>query len=82
MSDPEPGSEPRPDTAAAGNALLYVWGSLLCFGLFLVVVPGRVAPGRTWLWVGLVLVVVGAAGLVPTARASARYLRKKGQVPG
>jgi hypothetical protein len=77
--DPELRSQPRPETTAAGNALLYVWGSLLAFGVFLVVVPGRVAAGRTWLWVGLLLVVAGAVGFVAALRARLAYLGRQGR---
>ena len=75
--DPGLRSQPRPDTTAAGNALLYLWGSLLCFGLFLVLVPGREAAGRTWLWVGLVLTVPAALGFISALRARLAYLRER-----
>lgn len=74
--DPELRSQPRPDTTAAGNALLYLWGSLLAFGVFLVGVPGRETAGRTWLWVGLVLAVVGAVGFTRALRARLAYRRR------
>ena len=72
--DPEP--EPRPDTAAAGNALVWMTVSLLVFGIFLVAVPGREAAGRTWLWVGVVLVVVGGISSAFAVRARWAYLRE------
>ena len=76
MTDqPEQSPEERPDTTAAGNLLLYVWGSLLAFGLFLVAVPGREPAARTWLWVGVALVVVGGVGFAVALRARLRYLR-------
>lgn len=71
----QPEIEPRPETTAAGNLLLYLWGSLLVFGLFLVIVPGRQPAARTWLWVGLALVVVGGGGFAVALRARLRYLR-------
>ena len=49
--DPALESEPRPDTPAAGNALVWMTLSLFAFGVFLVAVPGRDPAGRTWLWV-------------------------------
>ena len=73
--DPNLRSQPRPDTTAAGNALLYLWGSLLCFALFVVLVPGREAAGRTWLWVGLVLAVPAAIGFTTALRARLAYRR-------
>ena len=72
MSDPEP----RPDTPAAGNALLWLTGSLVAFGLFVVLVPGRQPAGRTWLWVGLVLLLVGGVSSALAVRARLRYLRR------
>jgi hypothetical protein len=73
--DPSHDSESRPDTPAAGNAVVWMTVSLLVFGLFLVLVPGRDPAGRTWLWVGVVLVVVGGACSVFAVRARLRYLR-------
>jgi hypothetical protein len=70
--------EARPDTPAAGNALLWMTGSLAAFGVFLVAVPGREPAGRTWLWVGIVLVVVGGASFAAALRARLRYLRDPG----
>ncbi|QGN57785.1 hypothetical protein [Nostocoides sp. HKS02] len=70
--------EHRPDTAAAGNALLWLTGSLLAFGAFLVAVPGRQTAGRTWLWVGIVLVVLGGVAFAAALRARLRYLRRGG----
>jgi hypothetical protein len=76
--DPMLESEPRPDTPAAGNALLWMTGSLTLFGAFLVLVPGRETAGRTWLWVGLVLLVVGGATFALALRARLAYLREHG----
>lgn len=73
---PQP-PEPRPDTTSAGNALLYFFGSLALFGAFLVAVPGQDREGRTWLWAGLVLLVLGAAGFVRGLLARIRYLRRQ-----
>jgi uncharacterized membrane protein HdeD (DUF308 family) len=72
-------AQERPDTAAAGNALLYFWGVLGLFGGFLVLVPGREQAARAWLWVGLVLLVAGVTGFTIALRARLRYLRKDGQ---
>jgi hypothetical protein len=66
---------PRPDTPAAGNALLWLTGSLVALGLFAVVVPGREPAGRTWLWIGLVLLALGGAAFAVALRARLRYLR-------
>jgi hypothetical protein len=74
--DPSLQSEPRPDTPAAGNALVWMTLSLLAFGIFLVAVPGRDPAGRTWLWVGLVLLVVGGVSSALAVRARLRYLRR------
>lgn len=74
--DPSLRSEPRPDTPAAGNALLWMTGSLALFGAFLVAVPGRETAGRTWLWVGLVLLVVGGATFALALRARLSYRRE------
>ena len=74
--DPSLQSEPRPDTPAAGNALVWMTLSLLAFGVFLVAVPGRDPAGRTWLWVGLVLLVVGGVSSVVAVRARLAYLRE------
>jgi hypothetical protein len=73
--DPALQSEPRPDTPAAGNALLWMTGSLAAFGAFLVAIPGSQAAGRTWLWVGIVLLVVGAVTFGLALRARLAYLR-------
>jgi hypothetical protein len=78
--DPALRSEPRPDTPAAGNALLWMTGSLVLFGGFLVVVPGRDPAGRTWLWVGIVLFVLGTACFVAALRARLRHVRGERQV--
>jgi drug/metabolite transporter (DMT)-like permease len=74
--DPSLKSEPRPDTPAAGNALVWMTLSLLAFGVFLVAVPGQDPAGRTWLWVGLVLVVVGGIASALAVRARWAYLRQ------
>jgi hypothetical protein len=74
--DPSLQPEPRPDTPAAGNALLWMTGSLAVFGAFLVAVPGREAAARTWLWVGLVLLVVGGVTFALALRARLAYLRE------
>jgi hypothetical protein len=76
--DPALQSEPRAETPAAGNALLWMTGSLAVFGAFLVLVPGREAAGRTWLWVGLVLLVVGGVTFALALRARLAYLREHG----
>jgi hypothetical protein len=65
----------RPEAAAAGNALVWFTGSLLLFGLFLVVVPGTQPDGRTWLWVGVVLAVLGGVTSALATSARLRYLR-------
>jgi uncharacterized membrane protein len=78
--DPALRSEPRPDTPAAGNALLWMTGSLVLFGSFLVMVPGQDPAGRTWLWVGLVLFLLGSACFVAALRARLRHLRGRSQV--
>ena len=72
--DPQP--ETRPDTAAAGNALVWTTVSLFVFGIFLVAVPGRDPAGRTWLWVGVVFVVVGGISSAFAVRARWAYLRE------
>lgn len=74
--DPSLQSQPRPDTPAAGNALLWLTGTLALFGAFLVAVPGREAAGRTWLWVGLVLLVVGGVTFALALRSRLSYLRE------
>jgi hypothetical protein len=73
--DPALESEPRPDTPAAGNALLWMTGSLAAFGAFLVLVPGH-AGDRTWWWVGLVLLVLGGIAFGSALRARLRHLRR------
>lgn len=73
--DPSLQSDPRPETPAAGNALVWMTLSLLAFGIFLVTVPGRDPAGRTWLWVGLVLLAVGGVSSALAIRARLRYLR-------
>ena len=70
-------SADRPDTPAAGNALVWFTGSLLLFGLFLVVVPGTQRGGRTWLWVGVVLVVLGGVASALATSSRLRYLRSR-----
>ena len=74
-----PDDTDRPETPAeaepVGNLLLWFTGSLLVFGLFLVVVPGSEPAGRTWLWVGVVLVVLGGATSALAVRARLRHLR-------
>jgi hypothetical protein len=74
--DPALRSEPRPDTPAAGNALLWMTGSLAVFGAFLVAVPGQESAGRTWLWVGIVLLVLGGLAFASALRARLRHLRR------
>jgi hypothetical protein len=74
--DPSLESEPRPDTPAAGNALVWLTLSLLAFGIFLVAVPGRDPAGRTWLWVGVVLLVVGGISSALAVRARLAYVRE------
>ena len=74
--DPALRSEPRPDTPAAGNALIWMTGSLAAFGAFLVAVPGKETGGRTWLWVGVVLLLVGGVTFGLALRARLRYLRE------
>ena len=73
MNDPEP----RPATPAAGNALLWLTGSLVALGLFAVVVPGQQPAGRPWLWIGLVLLGLGGAAFTAALRARLRYLREQ-----
>ncbi|SDO74552.1 hypothetical protein SAMN04489867_0478 [Pedococcus dokdonensis] len=75
--DPSLESEPRPETPAAGNALLWMTSSLLAFGIFLVAIPGRDPAGRAWLWIGLVLLVVGGVSSALAARARWTYLRDR-----
>lgn len=65
---------PREDNPAAGNALLWLTGSVLAFGEFTVVVPGMQPAGRTWLWVGFVLLAVGGVTFALALRARLRYL--------
>ena len=65
---------PREDDPAAGNALLWLTGSVLAFGVFVIAVPGLQPAGRTWLWVGIVLVVIGGATFALALRARLRYL--------
>jgi hypothetical protein len=72
---PQP-PEPRPDTTAAGNALLHLFGSLALFGAFVVAVPGQQPEGRSWLWPGLMLLLIGAAGFARALVARIRYLRR------
>ena len=67
----------RPESAAAGNLLVWSTGSLLLFGLFLVVVPGSQPAGRTWLWVGVVLAVLGGVASALATSARLRYLRSR-----
>jgi drug/metabolite transporter (DMT)-like permease len=68
-----------PLTTAAGNTLVYFWGSLLVFGVFLVLVPGQQSDGRAWLWVGLLLLLASVVGFTFALRARLRYLRKDGR---
>lgn len=68
-----------PETTASGNTLVYFWGSLLIFGVFLVAVPGQEADARAWLWIGLVIFVASVVGFTFALRARLRYLRKDGQ---
>ena len=72
-----PEQDERPETAAAGNALVWFTGTLLAFGLFLVLVPGSDPAGRTWLWVGIALTVVGGATSALAVLARVRYLRSR-----
>jgi hypothetical protein len=72
--DPALQSEPRPDTPAAGNALVWMTVSLFAFGVFLVAIPGREPAGRTWLWVGVVLLIVGGVSSAFAVRARMRHL--------
>jgi hypothetical protein len=74
--DPSLQSEPRPDTPAAGNALVWMTLSLFALGIFLVAVPGRDPAGRTWLWVGVGLLLVGGTTSALAVRARIRYLRR------
>ena len=74
--DPALRSEPRPDTPAAGNALLWMTGSLAAFGGFLVAVPGQESAGRIWLGVGIGLLVVGGVTFGLALRSRLAYLRE------
>ncbi len=65
---------PREDNPAAGNALLWLTGSVLTFGAFVLLVPGMQPQGRTWLWVGIVLIGVGGVTFALALRARVRYL--------
>lgn len=67
---------PREDDPAAGNALVWFTGSLLAFGLFVVIVPGVQPAGRTWLWVGTALVALGGVIFALALRARLRWLAK------
>ncbi|GAA2160072.1 hypothetical protein [Pedococcus bigeumensis] len=73
--DPALESEPRPDTPAAGNALVWMTLSLFAFGVFLVTIPGHDPAGRAWLWIGIVLLVVGGISSAFAVRARIRHLR-------
>lgn len=68
-----------PETTASGNTIVYFWGSLLVFGVFLVLVPGQQSDGRAWLWIGLLLLLASVVGFTFAVRARVRYLRKDGQ---
>ena len=74
--DPSLQSEPRPDTPAAGNALVWMTVSLFAWGVFPAGGRGRPPAGRTWLWVGVVLLVVGGIASAFAVRARLRYLRR------
>lgn len=77
---PDPPKRGRdPETTASGNVLVYFWGSLLVFGVFLVAVPGQQSDGRAWLWIGLLLLLGSVVGFTFALRARVRYLRKDGQ---
>ena len=49
---------------------------MFAFGVFLVAVPGQDPAGRTWLWVGIVLLVLGGGDLGLRLRARRAYLRE------
>lgn len=74
--DPTLESEPRPDTPAAGNAMVWMTLSVFAFGVFLVAIPGQDPAGRTWLWVGVVLLLLGGGTSFFTVRARRAYLRE------
>ena len=77
MPDEADRSETTAATEPVGNLLLWFTGSLLVFGLFLVVVPGSERAGRTWLWVGVVLVVLGGATSALALRSRLRHFRAR-----
>jgi len=77
MPDEADRSETTAATEPVGSLLLWFTGSLLVFGLFLVVVPGSEPAGRTWLWVGVVLVVLGGATSALALRSRLRHLRAR-----
>ena len=52
-------------------------GSVLAFGVFVIAVPGLQPAGRTWLWVGTVLVVIGGATFALALRARLRHLAER-----
>ncbi|HEV7195448.1 MAG TPA: hypothetical protein VGN19_05875 [Pedococcus sp.] len=82
MSDEQPDSPETshvPETTAAGNTLVYFWGSLLVFAAFLVILPGQETDGRAWLWIGLVLLLASVVGFTFALRARLRFLRKDGR---
>lgn len=82
MSDEQPESPETsqvPETTAAGNTLVYFWGSLLVFATFLVLVPGQETDGRAWLWIGLVLLLASVVGFTFALRARLRFLREDGR---
>ena len=76
-TDRSPGDAGPTPGEPVGNVLVWFTGSLLVFGLFLVVVPGSQPAGCTWLWVGVVLVVLGGATSALAVRARLRHLRSR-----
>ncbi|GAB3450244.1 hypothetical protein GCM10027517_37450 [Phycicoccus ginsengisoli] len=73
---PEP-AEPREGEPRPGTIGFWFWGSLLGFGVFLVLVPGRDPRARFWLVAGLVLALASLVALVRTVVTRARRSRSR-----
>lgn len=58
------GVEDGDEDAGPATIGYWFWGSLLAFGAFLVVVPGRDPRARFWLVAGIVLAAASSVGLV------------------